>query len=188
MPDTVIAEPDSGDSQSGGTTSDVDEESDSDIDSRSCKAAKVKRIARQLRHRADYNTGPNRRTQLRFIRLISTMHICYRPRSGKHPNKEFANMSKHDVYESVPALKGCKIIGSVWVFEVKFDDLYKSRFCLQGYAQVAAQTLVTHFTLQSVGSQVSALCWPFLPATAGLRFSSMYSQHFSGVISRKMCK
>ena len=61
----VDAEPDTGDSQSGGATSDVDEESDSDIyeesdsdvDSRPCETAKAKRIERQLRQLGDYNMG-----------------------------------------------------------------------------------------------------------------------------------
>ena len=59
MPETEAdAEPDTGDSHSGGTISDVDEESDSDIDSRPSEAAKAKRIARQLRQLGDYNKGP----------------------------------------------------------------------------------------------------------------------------------
>ena len=52
------AEPDTGDSYSGGTISDVDEGSDSDIDSRPSEAAKAKRIARQLRQLGDFNKGP----------------------------------------------------------------------------------------------------------------------------------
>ena len=56
MPGTEAdAEPDTGDSQSGGTSSNVDEEIDTDIDSRLCEAAKPKRIARQLRQLGDYN-------------------------------------------------------------------------------------------------------------------------------------
>ena len=39
------AEPDTGDSHSGGTISDVDEESDSDMDRRPGETAKAKRIA-----------------------------------------------------------------------------------------------------------------------------------------------
>ena len=46
-------------------------------------------------------------------------------------------MSKHDVYELVPAPKGRKIFGSMWVFKVKPDGLFKSRFCAQGFSQVA---------------------------------------------------
>ena len=58
MPETEAdVEPDTGDSHSGGIISDVDEESDSDIDSRSSEAAKAKRIARQLRQLGDYNKG-----------------------------------------------------------------------------------------------------------------------------------
>ena len=54
MPETEADdEPDTDDSQSGGTISNVDEESDSDIDSRPCEAAKAKRIARQLRRLGD---------------------------------------------------------------------------------------------------------------------------------------
>ena len=46
MPKTEAhAEPDTGDSHSGGTISDVDEESDSDIDSRPSETAKAKRTA-----------------------------------------------------------------------------------------------------------------------------------------------
>lgn len=37
---------------------------------------------------------------------------------------ELANMSKHEVYELVPAPKGRKIIGSMWVFMDKSDGLY----------------------------------------------------------------
>ena len=51
-------EPDTDDSQSGGIISNVDEESDSDIDSRPSEAAKAKRIARQLRQLGDFNKGP----------------------------------------------------------------------------------------------------------------------------------
>ena len=59
MPETEAdAEPDIGDSHSGGTIGDVDEESDSDIDSRPSETAKAKRIARQLRQLGDYNKGP----------------------------------------------------------------------------------------------------------------------------------
>ena len=67
MPATEAdAEPDTGDSQSGGARSNVDEESDSDvdegsdsdIDSRPSEALKAKRIARQLRQLGDYNKGP----------------------------------------------------------------------------------------------------------------------------------
>ena len=46
-------------------------------------------------------------------------------------------MSKHDVYELVPAPKGRKIIGSMWVFKDKTYDVFKSRFCAQGFSQVA---------------------------------------------------
>ena len=46
-------------------------------------------------------------------------------------------MSKHDVYELVPAPKGRKIIGSMWVLKVKPDGLFKSQFCAQGFPQVA---------------------------------------------------
>ena len=52
------AEPDTGDSHSWGKLSDVDEESDSDIDSRPSETAEAKRIARQLRQLGDYNKGP----------------------------------------------------------------------------------------------------------------------------------
>ena len=39
--------------------------------------------------------------------------------------------------ELVSAPKGRKIIGSMWVFKVKPDGLSKSRFCAQGFSQVA---------------------------------------------------
>ena len=59
MPETEAdAEPDTGDSHSGGTISDVDEESDDNIDRRPSEAAKEKRIARQLRQLGDYTNGP----------------------------------------------------------------------------------------------------------------------------------
>ena len=59
MPETEAdAGSDTGDSHNGGTISDVDEESDSDIDSRPSETAKAKRIARQLRQLGDYNKGP----------------------------------------------------------------------------------------------------------------------------------
>ena len=59
MPKTEAdAEPDTGDSHSGGAISGVDEESDSDIGSRPSEAAKAKRIACQLRQLGDYNKGP----------------------------------------------------------------------------------------------------------------------------------
>ena len=67
MPETEAhAEPDTVDSLSGGTISNVDEERDSDvdeerdrdIDSRPCEAAKAKGITRQLRQLGDYNKGP----------------------------------------------------------------------------------------------------------------------------------
>ena len=38
--------------------------------------------------------------------------------------KELTSMSKHDVYEVASALKGCKIIGSMWVCKVKPDGLF----------------------------------------------------------------
>ena len=47
MPETEAdAEPDTGDSHSGGKIGDVYEESDNDIDSRPCETANAKRIAR----------------------------------------------------------------------------------------------------------------------------------------------
>ena len=46
-------------------------------------------------------------------------------------------MFKHDVYELVPAPKGRKIIGSMWVFKVQSDGLFKSTLCAQGFSQVA---------------------------------------------------
>ena len=59
MPETEAdAEPDTGGSHSGGAISDVDEEIDSNIDSRPSETAKAKRIARQLRQLGDYNKGP----------------------------------------------------------------------------------------------------------------------------------
>ena len=71
MPETEAgAEPDTSDSQSGGTISnvdeksdnDVDEESDSDIDSRPSETARAKRIARQLRQSEAVTRGPHRPT------------------------------------------------------------------------------------------------------------------------------
>ena len=64
------AEPDTCDSQSGGTINNVDEESDSDddaesyndIDRQPCQAGKAKRIGRQMRQLGDYNKGPHRPT------------------------------------------------------------------------------------------------------------------------------
>ena len=67
MPETEAdAQPDNGDSQSGGTISDVDEksdsdaaeESDSDVDSRPCEAANKNRITRQLRQLGKKINGP----------------------------------------------------------------------------------------------------------------------------------
>ena len=46
-------------------------------------------------------------------------------------------MSKHGDYELVPALKGRKITGSMWVFKVKPNGRFKSRFCAQGFSQIA---------------------------------------------------
>ena len=58
MPETEAdVQPDTGDSHMGGTISNDDEESDSDIDGRPSKAARAKRIARQLRQLGDYNKG-----------------------------------------------------------------------------------------------------------------------------------
>ena len=51
--------------------------------------------------------------------------------------RELASMSKRDVYELVSAPKVCKIIGSTWVFKVKPDGIFKSRFCAQDFFQVA---------------------------------------------------
>ena len=59
MPETEAdAEPGTGESHNGGTISNVDVESDSDIDSRPSETAKAKRIACQLRQLGDYNKGP----------------------------------------------------------------------------------------------------------------------------------
>ena len=59
MPETEAdAEPDTGDSHSGGKIGDVYEESDNDIDSRPCETANAKRIARWLRQLGYYNKGP----------------------------------------------------------------------------------------------------------------------------------
>ena len=50
--------------------------------------------------------------------------------------RELPSMSKHDVYELFPAPKGCKDIGSMLVFKGEPGDIYKSRFCAQGFSQV----------------------------------------------------
>ena len=59
---------------------------------------------------------------------------------------ELASVSKHDVYELVSAPKGHKIIGSMWMFKVKSDDLFKSRFCAQGFSQVARTDFRSTYT------------------------------------------
>ena len=46
---------------------------------------------------------------------------------------------QHDVYELVSAPKGRKMICSMWVLRDKPDDLFKSRFCSQGFSQVAGE-------------------------------------------------
>ena len=58
-------------------------------------------------------------------------------------------MSKHDVYESVSAPKGHKMIGSMWVIKVNHDGLFKSRFCAQCFSQVAGT---------DVGSTYAPVC------------------------------
>ena len=76
MPETEADdEPDTDDSQSGGTLSNVDEESDSDIDSRPSEAAKAKRIARQLRQLGDYNKG----SASANVTSIYPLRIYYQP-------------------------------------------------------------------------------------------------------------
>ena len=45
--------------------------------------------------------------------------------------RDLASVSRHEVYEFVPVPKGRKIIGSIRVFKVKPDGIYKSRFCAQ---------------------------------------------------------
>ena len=96
LPETEAAtEPDIGDSQSGGTInnvneesdSDMDEESDSDIDGQPCKAANEKHIVRQLRHSETITRGPHRPTEQRFIRLLSTTHILSAIRSLTHQTR-----------------------------------------------------------------------------------------------------
>ncbi|CAN0462903.1 unnamed protein product [Laminaria digitata] len=159
------AETDTGGSQSGGTLSDSDEESDSDVDSQPFEAAKAKRIARQLRQLGDYNVGPESANITAIypstldyayiishplIDILNTREVSFTPRNHGEAmasvqasewqasmERELANMSKHDFYELIPAPKGRKIIGSMWVFKVKPDGLYKSRFCAQGFSQVA---------------------------------------------------
>ena len=162
MPETEAdAEPDTGDSHSGGTICDVDEESDSDMDSRSSETAKAKRIARQLRQLEDYNKGPASAnvtaiypSTLDYVYIIGhplldTQNVCKvssAPRNHREAmvsaqalewqasmERELACVSKHDVYELVSAPKGRKLIGSMWVFKVKPDGLFKSRFCAQGF-------------------------------------------------------
>ena len=60
--------------------------------------------------------------------------------------RELANMSEHDVYELAAAPKRRKIIGSMWVFKVRPDGLFKSRLCAQGFFQVAGTEFgSTHF-------------------------------------------
>ena len=142
MPETEADdEPDTDDSQSGGTISNVDEESDSDIDSRPSEAAKAKRIARQLRQLGDFNKGPASANVTGIYPstldytytighpLLDTPNACKvssAPRNHREAmasaqalewqasmERELASMSKHDVYELVPAPKGRKIIGSI---------------------------------------------------------------------------
>ena len=60
--------------------------------------------------------------------------------------RELASMSKHDVYELVSAPKRRKIIGSMWVFKVKPDVLFKSQFCAQGFSQVAGTDFGSTYT------------------------------------------
>ena len=137
-------ESDTDDSQSGGTISNVDEESDSDIDSRPSEAAKAKRIARQLRQLGDFNKGPASAnvtgiypSTLDYTYIIGhppldTPNACKVSSATRNHReamvsaqalewqasveRELASMSKHDVYELVSAPKGCKIIGSMLVF------------------------------------------------------------------------
>ncbi|CAN0490906.1 unnamed protein product, partial [Laminaria digitata] len=85
-----------------------------------------------------------------LIDIPNTREVSFTPRNHREAmasaqasewqasmERELASMSKHDVYELIPAPKGRKIIGSMWVFKVKPDGLYKSRFCAQGFSQVA---------------------------------------------------
>ena len=81
--------------------------------------------------------------------------------------RELASRSKHDVYELVPSPKGRKIIGSMWVFKVKPDGVSSLHSVHKVFVRQPGQTLDVN-TLHSVASQVSALCWPSLPATTGM--------------------
>ncbi|CAN0457326.1 unnamed protein product [Laminaria digitata] len=152
MPETEAdAETDTGGSQSGGILSDSDEESDSDVDSQPIEAAKANRTARQLRQLGDYNVGlePANITASYpwtvdyaciighpLIDIPNTREVSFTPRNHREAmasaqasewqasmERELASMSKYDVYELIPAPKGRKIIGSMWVFKVKPDGL-----------------------------------------------------------------
>ena len=47
--------------------------------------------------------------------------------------RELASMSKQDVYELVPAPKGRKVIGSMWVFKVEPDGLSSLNSVYKGF-------------------------------------------------------
>ena len=127
--------------------------------------AKAKRNARQLRQLGDYNKSPASANVTAIYPppldytftighpLHDTPNTCkVSSAPGNHGKamasaqapewqasmeRELASMSKHDIYELVHAPKVCKIVGSLWVFKVKSDGLFKSLFCAQGSCQVA---------------------------------------------------
>ena len=119
--------------------------------------AKAKRIARQLRQLGDYNKSPASANVTAIYPppldytftighpLHDTPNTCkVSSAPGNHGKamasaqapewqasmeRELASMSKHDIYELVHAPKVCKIVGSLWVFKVKSDGLFKSILC-----------------------------------------------------------
>ena len=170
MPDTEAdTEPDTDDSQRGGTIGNAGEESDGDNDSRPRQAANVKRIARQLRQLGDYNKGPASANVTAIYPstldyayiighpLLDTPNTCKVSSAQRNrreamasvqslkwqasTERELANMSEHDVCELAAAPKRRKIIGSMWVFKVKPDGLFKSR-----------SVSYTHLTLPTIYS------------------------------------
>ena len=127
IPETEAdAEPGTGDSKSGGIISNVDEESDRDVDSRPSEAAKATRNARQLRHLGDSNKGQaSTNTTAIYQSILDYAYIIGQPllntpnackvSSARRNNREamasaqalewqayiereLASMSKHDVH------------------------------------------------------------------------------------------
>ena len=143
MPETEAdAEPDTSDSQSGGTISNVDEESGSDIDSRRSEAAKTNRIAGHLRQPGNYNKEPVFANVHKYICLFSTTQILSAILSLTHQTRVKSHSSQGTT-------------GKPWCQR----KLRNGKHVWKGSSQACPNMTSTSWFPRRRGARLLAQCW-----------------------------